>query len=780
MNRAVTCALVTLLLLFAVWPTKVLAQPPKAGVVTTIHGRATVARAALPQELRLKFRDDLFLRDRITTQAESIVRALLGGKALVTIRELSVVTITEEVDRATVDMEAGKIALAVARRLLRPGETLEIRTPNAIAAVRGTVVIVEALRPAAQPPVTNFHVLKGAIEVLRRGIPGAIPTTVAAGFSLTITGNVMRQVRPTPPLTQIVQGLESPPQHTDTPEEAKQQVSSSSVDQATALAVVLGGAQPAKEKPKAKPKEKPKPTARATQPAAPPAPPVPDDLLKVFAGKQPTPLPPPPPPKPAPPPIIPTTTTPLPPPGPDVSISGDVTVAPGQTLKTFGGSTTRSDSSPVVRITGSTVTHSGADGALILVDAGANAKLAGPLLRVTNSTLTGTGQVDVLEVKGSLTSTTTSALISHDPTKVNADNFVSIESGGELFLAGSLLKDVGGTLSTSDDFLEVEGTLTSTSSSPLLQLSNTTLTVSSGKLLAVRLFDGATPGSASLKGPLLAASNANLTVDFSLAFIAGGGQLTVTGSTDPLVSITGGTHSIASAGGFAMVQLAGINTAVDPSTGLTLGIDEPLKHSGGVLEVSGATVTGQKAFQIDTALLQASAPLLNLKGGSNFTTSADTVDLSFKAKVTSIGPLVKLNGSTLDVKSGALINLAGGSFLNVTGDLLALANGSALNLRNGPILSVSNASAVNISGALVAFSGTGANHINVSNSLCSSSCTTFGGIPVALKDGALPSNVSIGGNVIKNSSLGSIQPSSSNTAFIVVSGPNSKVTISGQ
>ena len=56
----------------------------RVGVVTNIEGFATVARVALPEPKPLHFRDDLFLRDRITTGERSIVRVLLGGKATVT------------------------------------------------------------------------------------------------------------------------------------------------------------------------------------------------------------------------------------------------------------------------------------------------------------------------------------------------------------------------------------------------------------------------------------------------------------------------------------------------------------------------------------------------------------------------------------------------------------------------------------------------------------------------------------------------------------------------
>ena len=44
----------------------------------------------------------MFLRDRITTGGRSFVRVLLGGKATVTARERSVLTITEVPGVATV------------------------------------------------------------------------------------------------------------------------------------------------------------------------------------------------------------------------------------------------------------------------------------------------------------------------------------------------------------------------------------------------------------------------------------------------------------------------------------------------------------------------------------------------------------------------------------------------------------------------------------------------------------------------------------------------------
>jgi hypothetical protein len=60
--------------------------------------------------------DEVFLQDQIRTAEKSIVRVLLGGKALVTVRELSVLTITEIPGRSTIELTSGKIAVAVARQ----------------------------------------------------------------------------------------------------------------------------------------------------------------------------------------------------------------------------------------------------------------------------------------------------------------------------------------------------------------------------------------------------------------------------------------------------------------------------------------------------------------------------------------------------------------------------------------------------------------------------------------------------------------------------------------
>src|SRR5258705_7422646 len=138
----------------------------RVGVVTNIEGTATVARLTRPDAQPLQFKDDVFLRDRITTGERSFVRVLLGGKATVTARERSVLTITEVPGVATVQLGDGRISVAVSKALMKPGEVIEIKTPNAVTAIRGTVVVAEVL-PAPDGHRSTITILRGLVEVTK-------------------------------------------------------------------------------------------------------------------------------------------------------------------------------------------------------------------------------------------------------------------------------------------------------------------------------------------------------------------------------------------------------------------------------------------------------------------------------------------------------------------------------------------------------------------------------------------------------------------------------------
>ena len=223
------------------------------GIVTTLSGQATVARGPLirQQSVPLKFRDELYVRDQITTKEHSTVKVLLGGKSLVTIRELSVLTITEELGlRSALHIPIGKVSIAVARSKMTPGETIEIRTPNAMATVRGTVFIVEVkpafdyaipsptagvsqFQPLRAPlpsetdllqtsnVITTFHVLKGHIDIHPLAGNNAPSVVLQAGMSLEISGTIIGRPSLSPSVEHLVKDLKAAPQFPEDPTASK-------------------------------------------------------------------------------------------------------------------------------------------------------------------------------------------------------------------------------------------------------------------------------------------------------------------------------------------------------------------------------------------------------------------------------------------------------------------------------------------------------------------------------------------------------------------------------
>jgi hypothetical protein len=271
----------------------------------------------------------------------------------------------------------------------------------------------------------------------------------------------------------------------------------------------------------------------------------------------------------------------------------------------------------------------------------------------------------------------------------------------------------------------------------------------------------------TLAGPLLSATDSALTIAGSLVSISGGGQLTST-TTDPLITVTGGTHEIGSgtySGSGSLLDLWGVNT--DPTTGL--GIDQVLQTGGTIFQASDATINlggSGNAIVVDTAMLTASAPIVNLINSTlNTSPTGDSngamwVNQSYG--VTSVGPVFQLNNSILKVWNGPLLSVTGGSQMTVNGDFASLINGSTINVVNGPLISVSGtsptnssiASNLNITGALVNFGGTGGNQVIINNGITPNGFP--GGIPVSQQcDGGC--SISIPGpNPIKNPSLGTV------------------------
>ena len=770
---AVTAALLTL-----IGSLETAGAQERAGVVTTLTGQATVARSVpAAQSLPLRFKDDVFGRDRIATGEQSLVRLLLGGKALVTVRELSTFTITEEAQRAVIDLQNGKLGVAAARQLFQPGERLEIRTSNAVAGIRGTLLIAETL-PNGD---SLFSVVSGIADICRSG--GAACATITKGERALVSLAAIRP-EPIPPGTDPEAGLRpGGPQHTSSPAEASEDVAALAVRSATTIAALVA----------------PPTLPNATPPVTPvPTPPI-------LPGNQPT----------SPPPTGQPPVTPPPSSGVQNggfengltgwSPTGAVSVIPslGSRMAPEGHSMALIHTGAGA-VAGRTSTLSQSVGSDNLFFVGVTYKFLSAEFPTQSSFFNDTFTARVFGGGESVTIAAESRNTSFDvetgpfstePVSgpglpsipahsgetpfMHVSTMVGFETTGEKTLEFSIA-DVGDSgfdsaalidavvvaLDPPRYFLNDGGAYVSTQRSPLETFAGKTETFDSFMVVCCN-------STVTLAGPLLHAVDGRLDVPFGLLNVMQGGRVHST-TTEPLVLLERGAYDLG--GWVGMFELTGSATAVDAETGLTLGIDQPLRLAGPLFESRGAQVDTRRAVKVDTALLEATMPLIKMTGGAVLSTAESLIVLPGKAQLTALGPLAGIDKSSITVRNGAALHLAGGSVVRVSGDLFALSNGARLTVLNGALVSVSGGSVLNVSGALIAFGGAGGNVVKVSNNLCP--CTMFAGVPVALANGALASNVRIAPGAIKNSQLGSITLSP-NAALISVSGATSKVSVGG-
>jgi len=257
-------------------------QSPKAGVVTATQGESTLTRPATPGPVPVKAKDAVLVRDRIDTQENAIVRLLLGGKAVVTVRELAVFTVTEESGRATVDVKSGKVALGVAKQLLRPGEAVEIRAPNAIAAVRGSAVYVDTgldRQGNQRTTVATLHVsLPVEVSIVngsgRAGL-GSNQITVIEGTGAGATITPPANLTPGQ-IAAITPAFDAPRANGQSPSDVVEKLLEDFLQQAVDGSPLspIGPPAPPPTRPVAAPPPPPPPPPAAAAPPPPPPPPV--------------------------------------------------------------------------------------------------------------------------------------------------------------------------------------------------------------------------------------------------------------------------------------------------------------------------------------------------------------------------------------------------------------------------------------------------------------------------------------------------------------------------
>jgi len=265
------------------------------------------------------------------------------------------------------------------------------------------------------------------------------------------------------------------------------------------------------------------------------------------------------------------------------------------------------------------------------------------------------------------------------------------------------------------------------------------------------------------------------------------------GSTIPLISFTeverASEGQAAHVVRGAMFDLAGVNTTAEThpdAAGLTVGRDKPLRHAGTLFEGQDTKITTKEVVRVDTALLEATLPVLRLIS-SKMTVQNDVVNLANNAKFvlhdnSSINAIVSLSGSALRIANGSLANI-NNSFMLINGFLFSLANNSTLNLGNGAFATVINGGVLSLTGSL-GFLGAGTNTANIVTTPGAAghivtNIPNLVGVPVALLNGASAAQVSVanGFQAFQGQSGSNTVSFGPNAAALVVNGPAAKVNL---
>jgi len=601
------------------------------GVVTTLAGQATVARAALASPVPLRFKDDVFLRDRIATAERSVVRVLLGGKALVTVRELSTLTVTEDTGRSTVDLTAGKIAMGVLRQRMRPGEVIEIRTPNAIAAIRGTVLVVELIpepggTPGAPRYTTKVHVLHGLVDVSDPKNPGAPPAQVGAMQSWSRTGSDTSSLVPLTAAAaqQVFVGLHAAPQIAESPHEFIQHVTAREQAKAVAVAEFLAPAAAG--------------AGAGGDSAAPagmssPTAPVGSGITDA--------------------PVIPVVS----------STNASAPPAGGAASPPTGSAASPPTGLAQIIYNGQTVTS---PGSLYTLSGSQQDSLAVPILEAAGSSLSIAQQLVQISGAAAFTSSGSTPLLYLDPTTLTATSLLSLDGGATASLAGALFQDVDGVLTLRADFLRLTGSgrLLGTGAAALVDLAGTRA-AAAGSVLAMS--NSAVLDLISASAPLLSMTrSAALATGSNLADISGGatvrlGQLAaLTGST---LTVQGHALSLA---GSATMTVRGDLFRLAGGSAMTI-------TNGALLSLSGSSI------------LNVAGALVNFIGTGN--SLSITNNLCAAGGCTMVGniPVLVTGGATLSLGNNPFPNLGQSqNTLTLSPNAAVISVSGAARVKQGP------------------------------------------------------------------------------------------------
>lgn len=149
----------------------------RIGTVLAVEGQAEVHAQDKTEWERLRFRDAIFLQDTVRTGAASKLKVLLRNDSILTLSEQSEMAFTEFLltplqQRSIMNLLFGTVKV-ITMRIFGTGSGMEVRTPNAIAGIRGTTFVVRFIPPDS----TDVFVFEGTLTV--RNLDPAIPGVVS-------------------------------------------------------------------------------------------------------------------------------------------------------------------------------------------------------------------------------------------------------------------------------------------------------------------------------------------------------------------------------------------------------------------------------------------------------------------------------------------------------------------------------------------------------------------------------------------------------------------------
>ena len=151
------------------------------GTIVAIRGKAVIERGDKSYEAEVK--DDLFMNDIVSTKEASRAKMLFIDDSVLTIGEKSQVVIKEviyskhKMGRSVFSLVEGKMRSIV-------GKTqFEVHTPTAVAAARGTVILIETGVTEDGRNFTNI--------ICTEGVVLACPVSPRMGECVTVTAGMM-------------------------------------------------------------------------------------------------------------------------------------------------------------------------------------------------------------------------------------------------------------------------------------------------------------------------------------------------------------------------------------------------------------------------------------------------------------------------------------------------------------------------------------------------------------------------------------------------------------